>query len=77
MTLRDVKRIVEEEGYSCCINPVHMHADVRSDDMDESSVAYLDVNEDGHVRHDGIAQEGVVAKNEEELRAWCENPWGN
>jgi hypothetical protein len=76
MNLHNIKQIVEEEGLVGVINPVHRHVDVKYDDLDIESIAFIEPTADGGARHDGIAKSGTIAKNEEELRDWCKKQLG-
>ena len=73
MTLHDIKRIAVEEGLVANICPVHKHVDVKYDEMDVESVAFLEPDSKGGVKHDGICEEGVVATDEKNFRSWCKN----
>jgi hypothetical protein len=47
MTLHDIKRIAVEEGLVANICPVHKHVDVKYDEMDVESIAFLEPDSKG------------------------------
>lgn len=75
MDLRDVKKIVNDEGYVGEICPVNRHVSVRYDDFDEECITFLDVTAEGFVKEDDAILDtdgSVVARTPDELRAWLE-----